>query len=119
MMGPGLRAKIAMLCAGLFLALTGHGPAKAAADVFTVDVLTSNVFMPPFIAPDSAGRAARLPNALKGHDIVLLQEAYIDNARRAMLRGLSRDYPYQTRVLGRDSGFRQDGGIVIASRWPI
>lgn len=109
------------LGAGILLALTAHGPAHAAAgsDVFTVDVLTSNVYMPPIVAPDSAGRAARLPNALRGYDIVLLQEAYSDGARNTLLRGLAPDYPYQSRVLGRDFGFRQDGGVVIVSRWPI
>lgn len=105
--------------AGIILALATLGGARAGPDVYTVDVLTANVFMPPIVAPDSDGRAARLPAVLRGHDILLLQEAYNDSARRTLLTGLARDYPYRTRVLGRDSGFRQDGGVVIVSRWPI
>lgn len=114
-----LRHWLATLGAGFILALATHGAARAGTDVFTVDVLTANVFMPPIVAPDSAGRAARLPAVLRGHDILLLQEAYNDSARKKLLAGLARDYPYQTRVLGRDFGFRQDGGVVIVSRWPI
>jgi len=114
-----LRRWIGRLGAGYLLALAAHGGAWAEDGVFTVDVLTANVYMPPIVAPDSAGRAARLPAVLRGHDILLLEEAYNDSARTTLLAGLARDYPYQTRVLGRDSGFRQDGGIVIVSRWPI
>ncbi len=110
---------IGRLGAGFLLALAAHGGARAEDGVFTVDVLTANVYMPPIVAPDSAGRAGRLPGVLRGHDILLLEEAYNDSARRTLLAGLARDYPYQTRVLGRDSGFRQDGGVVIVSRWPI
>lgn len=114
-----LRQWLATLGAGLVLALMAHGPAWGTSNVFTIDVLTANVFMPPIVAPDSTERAAQLPKALRGHDVILLQEAYSDGARKTLLRGLARDYPYQSRILGRDSGFRQDGGVAIVSRWPI
>jgi len=116
-----LREWLWTLGAAALLALPAPSQAGSprGADIFTVDVLSANIYMPPIVAPDSSGRAARLPAALRGHDIVLLQEAYSDGARITLLRGLARDYPYQSRVLGRDSGFRQDGGVVIISRWPI
>ena len=113
--------RLLLLGAGFVLVLMPAGPARTApvSDVFAVDVLTCNVYMPPIVAPGMAERAAQLSKPLKGHDVVLLQEAYSDGAREALLAGLARDYPYQSRVLGRDSGFRQDGGVAIVSRWPI
>jgi endonuclease/exonuclease/phosphatase family metal-dependent hydrolase len=121
MAGSRLLKRLLLLGGGLAFALSTAGTARAApvSDVFTLDVLTCNVFMPPIVAPDMAERAAQLSKPLKGHDVVLLQEAYSDGARETLLAGLAHDYPYQSRVLGRDSGFRQDGGVAIVSRWPI
>jgi endonuclease/exonuclease/phosphatase family metal-dependent hydrolase len=50
---------------------------------------------------------------------VLLQEAFSDWHRKMILRATVEEYPFQSQVLGRDRGFRQDGGVVLLSKWPI
>jgi hypothetical protein len=56
---------------------------------------------------------------LRGHDVVIFQEAFSDSHRQRILDGLQDSYPYRTRILGSDRGVEQDGGVIIVSRWPI
>ena len=84
-----------------------------------LDVLTFNVLLRPFLPEGQDRRAPLIPGQLGGYDVVLLQEAFSDYHRDIVLRGLRQEYPYQSNVLGRDRGLKQDGGVVIASRWPI
>ena len=83
------------------------------------DVLTLNVLLRPFLPEGQDRRAPLIAGQLKGYDVVLLQEAFSDYHRDIVLRGLRQEYPYQSNVLGRDSGLKQDGGVVVVSRWPI
>jgi endonuclease/exonuclease/phosphatase family metal-dependent hydrolase len=72
------------------------------------------------VLPDSQGvRAPLMAEQLGGFDVVLLQEAHSNRHRDMVLRGLADDYPYRSQVLGRDRWLKQDGGVVILSRWPI
>jgi len=85
------------------------------------DVLSYNVYLRPttlFVNGQNI-RARLIPPQIRGYDAIVFQEAFDDGARRRLLAPLRREYPYQTRVLGTDSGVVQDGGVVIASRWPI
>ena len=65
---------------------------------------------------------------LKDHDVIVLQEAFSDSDRGRIIRGLfAMGYRYHSRILGSDKGlsfdlknaFEQDGGVIVASRWPI
>jgi endonuclease/exonuclease/phosphatase family metal-dependent hydrolase len=56
---------------------------------------------------------------LRDHDVVILQEAFTDDHRNSILKELQSDYPYWTRILGKDRGAEQDGGVIILSKWPI
>nr|BFF00764.1 sphingomyelinase C [Streptoalloteichus tenebrarius] len=68
---------------------------------------------------------------LRGQDVVVLQEAFDNDASARLLRGLAADYPHQTPVLGRSrAGWDgttgrysdltpEDGGVSVISRWPI
>ncbi|RAL21390.1 endonuclease/exonuclease/phosphatase family protein [Thermoflavimicrobium daqui] len=68
---------------------------------------------------------------MKGHDIVILNELFDNNASNKLLSSLSTEYANQTPVLGRSrSGWNQtlgrysdwvpeDGGVAIISKWPI
>ena len=91
------------------------GPARE----LTLDVLTYNVFLLPVLPDSQSVRAPLMADELKGFDVVLLQEAYSDRHRGMILDGLADDYPYRSQVLGRDRWLKQDGGVVILSRWPI
>jgi endonuclease/exonuclease/phosphatase family metal-dependent hydrolase len=86
------------------------------------NILTYNVFMRPMIAfaDGQLIRAKLIPPQLRGYDAVVFQEAFDDRARKTLLAGMAKQgYVHVTRVLGTDSGFVQDGGVVIASRHPI
>jgi hypothetical protein len=64
-------------------------------------------------------RALWLPAQLRGHDVIIFNEAFDDGVRGVLLAGLTNDYPHVTRILGSDRGFEQDGGVLMVSRWPI
>ncbi len=91
----------------------------------TLDLLTFNTALLPEVvtATRPAERAAAMARALIGYDVVVLQEAFVDAWRDDLLAALASTYPYQGRVVGEDGAgglpVRQDGGIVIVSRWPI
>lgn len=68
---------------------------------------------------------------IKGHDVVILNEIFDNEASIRLLNGIANQYPYQTPVLGRSkSGWDstqgsysdltpEDGGVAIVSKWPI
>ena len=84
-----------------------------------LDVLTYNVFLRPVLPDSQTTRTALMPDHLRGHDVLLLQEAYSNRHRERRLAERADDYSYPSPVLGRDRGLAQDGGVVILSRWPI
>ena len=90
-----------------------------------LDVLTFNAALLPEIAAstEQATRAARMAPHLVGYDVLVLQELFVNRWRRAVLAELAASYPYRGDLVGRDGArdlpWRQDGGVVILSRWPI
>ncbi|MGQ5523970.1 sphingomyelin phosphodiesterase [Chitinimonas sp. PSY-7] len=77
-------------------------------------------------------RAGLIGNApvLNNQDIVVLQEAFDNEASEQLLAKLKARFPYQTPVIGRNqTGWDktegiwrdtiEDGGVAIASRWPV
>ncbi|MGI9332159.1 MAG: sphingomyelin phosphodiesterase [Gammaproteobacteria bacterium] len=85
------------------------------------NVLAYNIFMRPrtLFHNDQSDRAAVLPSKLRGFDAIVFSEAFDDGVRGDLLKALRAEYPWQTKVLGSDRVFEQDGGVVIVSRWPI
>jgi len=86
---------------------------------FSFDVLTYNMLLPPFLPQGQDQRTPLFAAQLGGYDVLMLQEVFSDYHRKILLRGLAAAYPYQSRILGRDRGFAQDGGVLIVSKWPI
>ncbi|MFU8889143.1 MAG: sphingomyelin phosphodiesterase [Trueperaceae bacterium] len=90
-----------------------------------LDVLTFNAALLPELAASTrqSERAARMAPHLVGYDVLVLQELFINRHREALLAELADAYPYRTALVGadgaRDLPWRQDGGTVILSRWPI
>lgn len=105
----------------LLLALAALLPTgKGAVAALELEVLTFNAFLRPSVMAEGQDRRAPLmAEQLAGRDILLLQEVFSDRHRMLLLEALAEAYPYRTRVLGRDRGFAQDGGVMILSRWPI
>jgi endonuclease/exonuclease/phosphatase family metal-dependent hydrolase len=95
--------------------------AAARADRF--EVLSYNAWLRPaivFPGELSRARARLLPRELVGYDAVVLEEVFDEQARATVLRGLAvQGYRYTTRRLGPAQLFVKDGGVIIASRWPI
>ena len=91
-----------------------------------VSVLTFNVHL----KPDAGGSDVRLPKSIRtepiaelileaGADIVVLQEAFSDSHRQDIRESIESRYPHRSRILGRDSGLEQDGGVIVFSKYPI
>jgi sphingomyelin phosphodiesterase len=98
----------------------------------TLRVLTYNIFMRPpqivnevciLFCDDQHIRAPLIGSHpdLRGYDVIVFEEAFSDPHRREVLAGLASDYPYQTRILGRDRflPLPWNGGVIILSKWPI
>ena len=136
-----------------------HLPEPAASDevlsviAYNVYLLPSHVRTIPFMGERFAiaqeERAERIPPFLAPYDVVILSEAYDDDARAMLLDGLrARGFRYSTRILGSacraassckkgtvyeqpltegaaprggegDTWFGEDGGVLIASKHPI
>ena len=87
----------------------------------TLNVLAYNIYMRPtsLFKNGQMIRARLLPSELRGYDAIIFSEAFDDEARSSLLRGLQAEYPYATRILGTDRGTEQDGGVIIVSKYPI
>lgn len=130
-------AAVAAIAAGALAATTA--PAAAAAEPAAaprLSVLSYNVFlMSKSLYPNwgQDHRAAQIPRAsfYRGHDVVVLQEAFDNAASDALKADSAAQYPYQTPVVGRgrtgwdatggaySSTTPEDGGVTILSKWPI
>jgi sphingomyelin phosphodiesterase len=88
-----------------------------------INVLTYNIYMRPtkLFVNGQSERAGLLPAALKGYDVIIFSEAFDNDVRAKLLRGLHPDYPHHTRILDKSSTFKAggNGGVVIVSKWPI
>lgn len=110
------------VCALVAAPLAGQAREYGNDDPDAFHLLTYNVFLraPTFLFRDAHDeRVALLAGQLDGYDAIVLQEAFSDRHRERIVTELADQYPYRTRVLGRDGLIRQDGGVVILSRWPI
>jgi len=113
-----------VLCALALVVPAWAQPLAPAAD-HVLDVLTFNAaLLPEPVASTRQGeRAARMASHLLGFDVVVLQEAFINRHRDALVAVLADAYPYRTELVGRDGArglpWRQDGGTLILSVHPI
>ncbi|QDY79941.1 sphingomyelin phosphodiesterase [Streptomyces qinzhouensis] len=134
------RAVAAALSAALAAAgLVAAAPPAAAAPGGTTPglrVLTYNAFLMSKTLYPNWGqdhRAREIPAAsfFRGHDVVVLQEAFDNSSSDLLMRRASAGYPHRTPVLGRGrSGWDatggaysattpEDGGVTVLSKWPV
>lgn len=91
---------------------------------FDLSLATYNIFMRPEGIIFNDGQRKRLPlmvpriETLQA-DVLILNEAFDDGLRRRIVDALAPTYPHRTDVVGEDRGLRQDGGVLLLSRWPI
>ncbi|KAB7845052.1 sphingomyelin phosphodiesterase [Streptomyces mobaraensis] len=138
--GPA-RAATTLAAALLTAAALAHpaGAAGAAAPAPAVPglkVLTYNTFlMSTNLYPNwgQRHRAEAIPAAgfFQGQDVVVLQEAFDNDASEVLKSRAADRYPYQTPVVGRSKDgwdatggaysalTPEDGGVTVLSKWPI
>lgn len=85
-----------------------------------MNVLAYNTYMltPPIALSDQGTRAQHIDDAVHNLDAILIQEVFDNSARATLKSELAAEYPYQTAVVDLPN-ILEDGGIMIASRWPI
>lgn len=86
-----------------------------------LNVLAYNLFMltPPIGSSEETQRAQIVNNYIEGYDVVILNEVFYNSARNdELIPRLSTEYPFHSAVVS-GSGFAEDGGVMIFSRWPI
>jgi endonuclease/exonuclease/phosphatase family metal-dependent hydrolase len=85
-----------------------------------MNVLAYNTYMlsVPIAISDQGTRALHIDDAVNGLDALLIQEVFDNAARATFVAELADEYPYQTAVVDLPN-ILEDGGIMIASRWPI
>ena len=155
-LGPAGGAQAARVCVGPGI---NHLPPPPASDevlsvlAYNVYLLPSHVRAVPVLGERFAlaqeERAERIPPFLAPYDVVILSEAYDDDARATLLAGLRAEgFRHATRILGSacraasrcekgalydqplaaddglrggegDTWFGEDGGVLIASKHPI
>ena len=90
-------------------------------DANVFNVLSYNIYMltPPVSYSDQSDRAAEMWKHIHGYDAIIFSEAFYNSARdNDLIPGIVAEYPYYTPVV--DAGtFNDDGGVFIASRFPI
>lgn len=95
--------------------------ADGGANVF--NVLAYNTYMRPtnmFVNGQSARQKLMMPQLKnQGYDALVLSEMFDDTIRNQTINDLRSEFPYFTKVVGKDAGVEQDGGVIIFSRWPI
>lgn len=69
-------------------------------------------------AADINRRMQALPEAINGYDVIVFEEAFYNPAREDLIANIATQYPYTTDILD-TSGYLEDGGVFIASKWPI
>lgn len=129
-----MRMRTILTCAVLLLAAT---PAVAVAAATAAPKIASyNVFMLSRNLYPNWGQLQRADliaqqRVLSGQDVVVIQEGFDNAASDRLKSNLATEYPNQTPVLGRSrSGWDatlggysdwtpEDGGVIVASRWPI
>lgn len=72
----------------------------------------------PFNEGDDGSRAERIAAAIRAYDVVCLQEVFRESMRNILVSALKRD-GYEVRPRFGGSFFKQDSGLVVASRAPI
>ncbi len=77
----------------------------------SVDVLAYNAWMLPPIADDRVARAAVMPQALGGYDVVVVSELFDAEARQAFAAGMVEAGYTPTPVLGEDAPERCDSSF--------
>ena len=106
---------------------------NTANDASQLSVLAYNVQLLPtsLQAIGQSVRAAHLAEVVDGFDVLIFSEAFDDDVRGfdeggdlanldgTLWGGIRQMYPYRTPIVGKDEGLEQDGGVFIASRWPI
>jgi len=123
-MAPRVRPLLLALSLVALAAPAWAQPAEPTGD-HVLDVLTFNAALLPTVAASTrqSERASRMAAHLIGYDVLVLQELFVNRHRAALLYELATAYPYRTELVGRDGArdlpWRQDGGVVIVSRWPI
>ncbi|MEM7021924.1 MAG: endonuclease/exonuclease/phosphatase family protein [Pseudomonadota bacterium] len=99
-------------------ALRSDQPSSSGEEL-ALDVLTYNASMGLLPSQDRDERILLTSKELGGHDLILLQGVQSEFHRKLLMTGLEDEYPHQSNVLGQDRLLKQDGGVVILSKWPI
>ena len=96
-----------------------------------LNVLSYNIFGRPFVVSHDGQveRSCRIPGEIFSQianssdiDVIVIQEAFTPGCRTgADLRTLLAFYgwPYSTRTVGTEAGKLANGGVFVASKWPI
>jgi endonuclease/exonuclease/phosphatase (EEP) superfamily protein YafD len=95
--------------------------ASDTADANVFNVLAYNIYMltPPIAYTDQNERAAEIYKHIHGYDAIIFSEAFYNDARdNDLIPSIMAEYPYRTAVVDQGT-FNDDGGVFIASRWPI
>lgn len=86
----------------------------------TLSILVYNCYLLPY--PIDSGqriRAGLIADQLGDHDVLVLCELFDLGLREQVLEGLRPRYPHVTAVLGHEGRMFNNGGVALASRWPL
>ncbi|WP_372407046.1 sphingomyelin phosphodiesterase [Streptomyces luteireticuli] len=127
-------ARGAVALTALLATLALPSPARAATPA--LDVLTYNTFLMstnlyPNWGQEHRARAITGAGFFRGHDAVVLTEAFDNSASATLKSRAAGRYPHQTPVVGRgrdgwdatggsySASTPEDGGVTVLSKWPI
>ncbi|CAF1396473.1 unnamed protein product, partial [Didymodactylos carnosus] len=86
-----------------------------------VNILSYNIFMRPsgLFSNDQIPRANLIPLYLPDSDVIIFEEAFDAKARVIINNGLSSSHPYRTNISGPGAFLKLNGGVYMASKYPI
>ena len=125
------RASFLAIALVVCVAVQGASADPVPDSVHQLNVLSYNIFGRPFVVSHDGQmeRSCRIPGEIYSQignssaiDVIVIQEAFTQGCRTgADLRTLLSHYgwPYSTETVGKEADRPTNGGVFIASRWPI
>lgn len=94
-------------------------PTAPSSDANSINILTYNVWLLPYIGEHMNDRDIRIAEAVKNHDVVFMQEVFRRENELRLNADMQRHFQYVSHKLDGGGSNTYDGGVITYSKYPI